>query len=168
MWPEAGALATSLSWFRFGPAFGGGLREAAFSGQEAEERLDIGVGADIPVLIDVGAAAGVAAVAGQARKEGFNVGVGAGIAVVVEVHRAVAARAWLDADGPCSCDVGFATVGHDAVVEARVAHLGAGDAQVGRVNTGDVTGLVGHGLAVFAPLVGERAWAAGGGVEVDG
>jgi hypothetical protein len=58
---------------------------ARTSRQDAEEGLDVGVGADVAVAVEVGAAAGGAACAGKAGEEGLDVGVGADVAVAVEV-----------------------------------------------------------------------------------
>ncbi len=53
--------------------------------QDPEEGLNVLVGADVAVGVEVGGAAGWAAVAAEAREEGLDVSVGAGVAVVVEV-----------------------------------------------------------------------------------
>src|SRR3954469_6871692 len=55
------------------------------AGQDAEEGFDVRIGADVPVGVEVRAAAGIAAVAGKTAEEGLDVGVGADIAVTVEV-----------------------------------------------------------------------------------
>src|SRR6185369_17386303 len=81
------------------------------SGQHSEERLDVGVGADIAVAVEVGGAAGWAAVAGEGGEEGLDVGVGAHIAVAVEVRSAgvpedVDAGAGVVSDGQVGAAVG--------------------------------------------------------------
>src|SRR5262249_9219369 len=64
----------------------GGLRWSAGSArQDSEEGLDVGIGAEVAVVVEVGRAAGCAADAGEAGEEGLDVGVGAGVAVVVEI-----------------------------------------------------------------------------------
>src|SRR5436189_43671 len=64
----------------------GGL--AGSPAQDAEERLDIRVGPEVPVAVEVGAITGGAARAPQAGEEGLDVGVGPEVAIVVEVRRA--------------------------------------------------------------------------------
>src|SRR5262245_26770172 len=62
-------------------------RSARAPAQDAEERLDVGVGADVPVAVEVGGAGarGGRAVAGDAGKERLDVGVRAHVPVAVEV-----------------------------------------------------------------------------------
>src|SRR5262245_26091606 len=79
---------------------GGGLRargipwgrtrwqSAGVAGQDAEEGLDVGVGAAVTVAVEVGRAAGRAAGAAEAGKEGLDVGVVADIPIAVEVRGA--------------------------------------------------------------------------------
>src|SRR5437660_12305679 len=66
----------------------GRVFSAVRSGEDAEEALDVGVRAHIPVAVEVRGGARLAAVARQAREEGLDVGVGADVAVAVEVGRA--------------------------------------------------------------------------------
>src|SRR5262245_13326109 len=60
---------------------------AVASREDAEEGLDVGVGAHIAVVVEVGGAGARwgGAVAGQAREEGLDVRVGADVPVAVEV-----------------------------------------------------------------------------------
>ncbi len=60
-------------------------RSARSPRQHPEEALDVGIGADIPIPVEVGRAAGGAAVAAEAGEERVDVGVCACVAVAVEV-----------------------------------------------------------------------------------
>src|SRR5262245_39632516 len=68
-------------------------------GQDSEERLNVRVGAEVSVVVEVGAveARGLGAVAGDAGEEGFDVSVGADVAVAVEVGRAAGDAVEVDA-----------------------------------------------------------------------
>src|SRR5262245_49051033 len=74
---------------------GGPPWSAVAAGQDAEERLDVGVGADVAVAVKVGggAAGRGRAVAAQAGEEGLDVEVGADVTVAVEVGAAALAGA---------------------------------------------------------------------------
>src|SRR5262245_34860282 len=82
---------------------GSSARPAA---QDAEEGLDVGVGAEVAVPVEVGGAvAGRSrAVACNAGEEGLDVGVGADVAVAVEVGRAAGAADPERPAGGAACD----------------------------------------------------------------
>src|SRR5438067_13827511 len=71
--------------------FGADQRDSAGpAAQHPEEALDVQVGAQVPVGVEVGGAGagGWRAAPGEAGEEGLDVLVGAGVAVAVEVGRA--------------------------------------------------------------------------------
>src|SRR5258708_2215256 len=70
---------------------GANSSSAGTARQHAKEGLDVRVGGDIPVAVEVRRVAGRAAVPGEAGEEGLDVRVRVGITVVIEVVAAVAA-----------------------------------------------------------------------------
>ena len=90
---------------------------AGAAAEDAEECLEVEVGAVVAVAVEVGGATGGAAVAAEAGEEGFDVGVGAGVTIVVEV-RGGAAGAEDEGEGLAVPAVGARTLACGAGAEA--------------------------------------------------
>src|SRR5262249_40268897 len=105
--------------------------------QDPEERLDVGVGAQVAVVVEVDVA-GWAAGAREAREEGLDVRLGADVTIAVEVGAAAgegdhledhAARAgWAQDRGGAEVELAVLVTPHALEELAEVA---AGDAQLG-------------------------------------
>src|SRR5262249_34376721 len=113
---------------------------AGAAAQDTEEGLDVAVGADVPVAVEVSAVAGCTAAAAQAGKEGLDIGVGSDIPVVVEVGAAAVPGPSYGQGHGAAGDREARVAYHDVIVPL-VGGKGWVDGQVGGHGTADGAAL---------------------------